>query len=524
MRDTLLPITAKPSICIIGSGPGGGVLAIELAKSGHVEVIVVDVDAIDQEYQQASSIELIAKYTGQPFGLNRTRGFGFGGSSNLWHGLVTQLDDEDWEGIDTLADAKISLEVKDCYRQLNDYFPGVSELFDRRISPSSRNGHLYNELIRTSRFKLKDFYLQKKPLRMRKLLSAAAKKYSNLRFVENSVALYFVSNATYVTEADHLVINQGGNIENIHADYFVVAAGALETPRLCLQSIQNGFSSMQNENIGRYLCDHPWAVIGELVSKNGNFRLSVCDTYATKGLLHRTGLLPKAKLNNTATGTYNNHALALKPLYFGVYTDFKEILKSLISTQLSFAGITKLIMKYQLRDLFGCLVLLLFEKSRIGAYVKRALVFCYLEQTPCSESSVSLTRTFDKYGRVVPEINWVFNEFDLQQASKIKEHILNSFAESKAFYFMQYELKKESFASGSHHAGTMKIGSEKNKGAIDSNLKIFGSDNIYVCDLSIFPKYGNSNPTLTLCAFSVRLSQHLIQRLSQRLGKTALTV
>ncbi len=509
-----MPKKTKPSICIIGAGPGGGILAIELAKSGQVEVIVVDVDSIDGEYQQASSIELMAKYTGQPFGLDHTRGFGFGGSSNLWHGLVTQLESKDWEEIDTLAGAQISTEVKECYRQLNDYFPGVSDAFACRKAPSAKIGHLYNELMRESKFQQKDFFLQKKPLRVRKLLFAAAKQYGNLRFVENSIALYFVPNPSSETEADRLVISQGGKIEHIHADYFVVAAGALETPRLCLQSIHNGFASIQNENMGRYLSDHPWAVIGELVSKNGNFRLSVTDTYATRGLMHRTGLLPKMDENNPSTGTYTNHGLALKPLYFSEYADFKEALKSLISTQLTFVTIVKLFTKYRLRDLFGCLVMLLFEKSGMGAYVNRALVFCYLEQAPCRESSVSLTQIFDKYGRSVPEINWVFNEFDLQQAFKVSEYVLNSFAASKALYFRPYDLKIESFASGSHHAGTMKIGSEQKKGVIDSNLKIFGSDNIYVCDLSIFPKYGNSNPTLTLCAFSVRLSQHLIQRVA----------
>ena len=506
--------STKPSVCIIGAGPGGGILAIELAKSGQVEVIVIDVDSIDREYQQASSIELMTNYTGHPFGLNRTRGFGFGGSSNLWHGLVTQLDDKDWEGIDKLAGAKISTEVKVCYRFLNDYFPKVSDAFTYRIAPSSKIGHLYNELMHPSKFEQKDFYLQKKPLRVRKHLKAAVKKYSNLRLVENSVALYFVPNHSYKTVAEHLVISQGAKVEHIYADYFVVAAGALETPRLCLQSIQNGFSSIRNINMGRYLSDHPWAVIGELVSKNGYFRLSVSDTYATRGLLHRTGLLPKLEQNNSSECTYTNHGLALKPLYLGVYTEFKEILKSLISTQLTFEAVAKLITKYKLRDLFGCLVLLLFEKSRIGAYVKRALVFCYLEQTPSTESNVSLTPMFDKYGRAVPEINWVFNKSDMQQASKVSEHMFNSFAESNTFYFMPYELKRDAFASGAHHAGTMKIGSEKNKGVIDSNLKIFGCDNIYVCDLSIFPKYGNSNPTFTLCAFSVRLSQHLLQRLS----------
>jgi choline dehydrogenase-like flavoprotein len=149
----------KPSICVIGAGPGGAILAIELAKSGQVEVIVVDIDGINEEFDQASSVELIAKYTGHPFGLVKTRGFGFGGSSNLWHGLLAQLDRNDWEGIDKLAGVQISTEIKDYYHKLDDYFPGVSSAFSFQKAPNTKIGVLYNELRSDSKFTLKDFFL-----------------------------------------------------------------------------------------------------------------------------------------------------------------------------------------------------------------------------------------------------------------------------------------------------------------------------------------------------------------------------
>jgi hypothetical protein len=430
--------------------------------------------------------------------------------------LVTQLDRTDWEGIDKLAGTQISTEIKDYYNKLDDYFPGVSDAFSFQKAPSTKIGNLYNELKNNSKFKLKEFFLQKRPLRVRKLLLDAAKQHSNLRFVENSIALYLVQKQYAESDADHLVISKDGKIEQLQADYFVISAGALETPRLCLQSIQNGFSSLHNENMGRFLSDHPWAVIGELISKKGNFRLSVTDTYATKKLLHRTGLLPKIEKNNLPVITYNNHGIALKPIYFGEYAEFKEILKSIISMQWKFANIVKLFKKYKISNILSCLMMLIYEKSRIrmGAYINRALVFCYLEQTPNRNSCITLTSSIDKYGRSVPEINWIFNESDMHEASKVSEYMFKSFAESRNFYFKPYELKCESFASGAHHAGTMKIGSDQRNGVIDNNLKIFGTNNIYVCDLSIFPKYGNSNPTLTLSAFSVRLSQHLLQRIT----------
>ena len=38
------------------------------------------------------------------------------------------------------------------------------------------------------------------------------------------------------------------------------------------------------------------------------------------------------------------------------------------------------------------------------------------------------------------------------------------------------------------------------KGVVDKNFKYIGVDNLYVCDLSVFPVSPPANPTLTLAA------------------------
>jgi len=49
------------------------------------------------------------------------------------------------------------------------------------------------------------------------------------------------------------------------------------------------------------------------------------------------------------------------------------------------------------------------------------------------------------------------------------------------------------------------------RGVVDKNLKIVsGWDNVYVCDLSVFPYSPAANPTLSLAALSLRLSDHLV--------------
>ena len=48
------------------------------------------------------------------------------------------------------------------------------------------------------------------------------------------------------------------------------------------------------------------------------------------------------------------------------------------------------------------------------------------------------------------------------------------------------------------------------QGVVDRNLKVFGVDNLYVCDGSIFTTAGNANISFTISAFACRLSDYLL--------------
>jgi choline dehydrogenase-like flavoprotein len=46
-------------------------------------------------------------------------------------------------------------------------------------------------------------------------------------------------------------------------------------------------------------------------------------------------------------------------------------------------------------------------------------------------------------------------------------------------------------------------------GVVDPSCRVFGLDNLYVAGSSVFPTCSYINPTLTLVALAVRLSDHL---------------
>ncbi|HAC62899.1 MAG TPA: GMC family oxidoreductase [Cyanothece sp. UBA12306] len=62
-----------------------------------------------------------------------------------------------------------------------------------------------------------------------------------------------------------------------------------------------------------------------------------------------------------------------------------------------------------------------------------------------------------------------------------------------------------------HSGGTLRIGS-RGQGVVDENLRFHNYDNLYAADVSVFPYIPTANPSLTLGALALRLSDHLKTR------------
>ena len=61
-----------------------------------------------------------------------------------------------------------------------------------------------------------------------------------------------------------------------------------------------------------------------------------------------------------------------------------------------------------------------------------------------------------------------------------------------------------------HEVGSMRMKkTSTSPGVVDQDLKIFGTENVYVCDLSVLPSSPTANPSLTLVALALRLADHL---------------
>jgi choline dehydrogenase-like flavoprotein len=69
-------------------------------------------------------------------------------------------------------------------------------------------------------------------------------------------------------------------------------------------------------------------------------------------------------------------------------------------------------------------------------------------------------------------------------------------------------------AGCAHQVGTCRFGADPKTSVLDVNCKAHELDNLYVVDTSFFVSIGAVNPSLTAIANSIRVSEHLLQRLA----------
>lgn len=107
-------------------------------------------------------------------------------------------------------------------------------------------------------------------------------------------------------------------------------------------------------------------------------------------------------------------------------------------------------------------------------------------------------------GRIHPDgrIEKRYNEEDEEKFSRgvkaCEEILLSAGAEPDSFTITD--------KVGGHPGGTVAIGR-----AVDENLRLLGSENIFVCDASVFPRSPGRPPTLTIIALARRLAHFLLK-------------
>jgi hypothetical protein len=139
-------------------------------------------------------------------------------------------------------------------------------------------------------------------------------------------------------------------------------------------------------------------------------------------------------------------------------------------------------------------------------------LFFVTEQIPNPNSRVSLSDRKDKFGYPIARINWQLSQYDFDCMFKWYNIIKNeAFRDSGCNFTHSIEdlQWKNIFSSAAHHVGTARMSDSYKSGVVDANLRVFGTQNLFVCDGSVFPTSGNVNSGLTIACLACKLADHL---------------
>ena len=98
---------------------------------------------------------------------------------------------------------------------------------------------------------------------------------------------------------------------------------------------------------------------------------------------------------------------------------------------------------------------------------------------------------------------------DIRTLDLLHLELKKIFKNKISFQYENVNFSALDFNDASHHIGGLPIAGNNSNGAVDQDLRIIDTKNIYVCSSAVFPNSGSSNPTLTIVALGLRLGRHL---------------
>lgn len=484
-------------ICIVGAGLAGGTIAQKLAQAGH-EVTLVDMG--DQpEYIVPEDEDWRFDKPRASF----TRGQGFGGTSNFWHGGLTCLDDSDITGLSSLFnEPKYPIttdEFHQYYRQAVELLRGNCKFDLEDILDQPRpTGNEFE--INSDLFKYKGLIYPHQAYSSNKGIHRAVSEYG-LKLVKNFTVSQINIDASGVAleiEGCHRVDGRE-TARKINADYFILAAGGIGSPKILLRSVHK-HPKLKNLPVGKFITDHPSGFVFKAKLKK---RHSLRNLFAQPGHGFRTQFGFTLQSDRLDLSNYQNHILYLRPAIT-------------MKDPLHYDYLKRRLVGYKGKNIRPKDVLYLFKhldllyeavNFRYGLFNTTGYVsgLTFLEQLPNHEDNISLQ------GRDRFSVNWKISRND--ESSSIK--FLETFFQAHGNEFDEYrifpDISKRLESSG-HHSGGCRMSSSPENGVVDANLRVFHTENLYVADGSTLPYTGHANTGLSIAAIAIKCSDFVNSR------------
>jgi choline dehydrogenase-like flavoprotein len=533
----------QADVCIVGGGPAGISLALSLAGQ-DLDVILLesgraDLHAATQSLYQGEVAD--EKLHSPPDKYRQRR---LGGSTAIWGGRCMPFDAIDFERREWIANSGWPISFADLlpfYPEANRlceagrFAYDAQEAFGPDAPPMFRG--FASDLVRTDgleRFSCPTNF----GARYARRLQVA--REIRVLLGANCTGLRLGTHGRLLREAD--VATLAGRRFSVEARATVIAAGGLETARLLLAS------NVGNEHdvVGRYYMCHIAGNVGSLViagppsqvrhgyeiSPEGIYcrrRIAIAESAQRQhGLANAVARLhfPRITDPRHGNGVLSGLYLARKfisyeygkrlndgtPPTLGLHA---RHLWNVVADPADTAGfLAHWVAKRTLAQRKFPSVILRNRSNRFSLEM-------HGEQAPRASSRVTLTDRRDALGVPQLRIDWRYAAQDIDSVRRTLDLIAREL-ERTGIGRLTYErdmLEEDLLrfgAYGGHHIGTARMGSDPRTSVVDADCRVHSVNNLFVAGSAVFPTSSQANPTLTLVALSLRLGQHLAQRLARR--------
>jgi choline dehydrogenase-like flavoprotein len=509
----------EADLCIMGCGVAGTVLANELNNIFPNIVIIESGDEwYSQEAQDLYAASKPPKYYPDPI---HSRLRFLGGASNHWGNNTSPLSSIDFEKRDWIPNSGWPISLKD----VSPYYPKAAKYCGTGEDGYETQHWLkhfkQNNLVSSSaNVEIGIAKASIPPVRFFAEHGEVIKSSKKITLIKNSniVDIQFNSQSKKIDKVTFQSYNDISHF--VEAKQYVMCFGGIENARMLAYFNLKNKNSLgnQNDNVGRYFMDHNTVRAAHLYTKNRElFELFEGQFIDTRRVLSFFQLSEKALKENQTTnlriplvnateyelsdGISSFHILSQsaqeEKLPDNMWSHLSNVL---MDSDMVIEAISR--KKFDKR---------LFDHANEFSGYRSPLM---IEQTPNRHNRIKLSNGNDRYGIPKIEINWRLTDLDKKLVWRglelfAKEAGAQSLGRIRLLKERESRIFGDQMGFGSHHMGTTRMADDAEFGVVDKDLKVFGTENLFVAGCSVFPTGGHVPPTMTIVALTIRLAKYL---------------
>ena len=497
--------TIDTDLAIIGAGAAGITIARELIGS-NISIALIESGGLDFEPDTQALYD--GESVGVPYPLDTSRLRYFGGSTNHWGGWCRPMQPIDFEERDWVPHSGWPItydELVPFYERANK----VAQVGPFRFNDADwwSDGGKYHPLPLPGGDVVTRWFEYSPPTRFGQVYRKAIESAPNIKTYLNSNVTEIVPDETAKT-IDHLKVATLTGVKfTVRPKRVILATGGIENARMLLlsNSVQKSGLGNGRDVVGRYFMEHPH--IGQPVQiliTDPAFVTPYYKTYTKLGGAQIRGVF-------MFTDEYLRRTRRLGTVI--TFSEWKLIRSDGVSDGRPETEEDAALEPDLLQLLHSTTV-----KPADGPVLgMRYASGCATEQTPNPLSRVMLSSD-EKDALDLPrtKLDWRLNLEDRTNLHENLETLARAFGEwgngTVRIMFKDKPKWDEAEGWGNHHMGTTRMASDPRKGVVDADCKVHGIDNLYIAGSSVFTTSATINPTLTILALAMRLSDHVKQQ------------